>query len=135
MPVIKKKGCKWLFVSHEEVSVDDIKNALKEIPNEPIWLAIEPVILHVCCRTLDKALGLLSKARDIGFKRSGLQSMHPKIMLELISTENLCTVLSYNGKMLVSDEYLNSIVLESNKKLRKTKEKIKAFEGIIQQST
>jgi tRNA(Phe) wybutosine-synthesizing methylase Tyw3 len=58
----RKKGCKWLFTSHENVKEDDLLNSVD--PNEGNnILKYEPLILHVQCRTLESAKLLVSVHR------------------------------------------------------------------------
>ena len=37
----KKKEAEWLMVSHKEVSFEDLKKALKEVPSGLVWLKID----------------------------------------------------------------------------------------------
>ena len=49
----------------------------------------EPPILHVSCKTVEGAEDILNKARESGWKRSGIISLGKNIIVELISTEKL----------------------------------------------
>jgi tRNA wybutosine-synthesizing protein 3 len=54
-----KKGCKWLFTSHENIKEDDLLNSIDPMEGNNI-LKYEPLILHVQCRTLESAKLMVS---------------------------------------------------------------------------
>jgi len=124
----RKDKVGWLFASHDAVEFKNIKEALggNKIKGKDIWFREESIILHVCCRTLDDANKMIDIARDIGFKRSGIISLK-KIMLEIMSTEHIHVPVVLNGRLLIDDKYLKILVWEANKKLKRTKDKIKRF--------
>jgi len=122
----QKKGAKWLFISHKKVSFKEIKKALEKLPKTDIWLRFEPFILHVAPKDLESAQELVNKARDIGFKRTGIQSTR-KIVIEIASTEIISTIIAEKGNLLVDNNYLKILIREANKKLEKNREKIKRF--------
>lgn len=122
----KKNMVKWLFVSHEKIDYNDIKDVLVNLPNETVWFRQEPAILHVCCYSIDDAKRLIDIARSVGFKKSGIQSIR-KIVIELTSPECINVPISKNGNLLIDENYFNVLIDESNKKLDKTRERIKRF--------
>jgi len=128
----RKYNVKWEYLSHVEVDFDVVKDNLNKIIDKfkeesiesGVWFKQESAIIHVCCRTLEDASKLLEASKHIGFKRSGISTMSNRIMLELVSTENMGVPVIKDGKKLVYDEYLKVLVDEANKKLKKTHEKI-----------
>jgi tRNA wybutosine-synthesizing protein 3 len=54
-----KKGCKWLFTSHENIKEEDLLNNIDPKEGNNI-LKYEPLILHVQCRTLESAKLMVS---------------------------------------------------------------------------
>ena len=74
---------------------------------------------------MEDASSFIEIARHLGFKRSGINTMSNRIVLELVSTENMDVPVIKDGKLLVEDDYLRILVSEANKKLKRTKEKIK----------
>ena len=70
----KKKDFEWLYVSHSKAIYKDISKILQEIPEETIWLNMEPFIFHVCARSLDDANKFLEILRLVGLKHSGILS-------------------------------------------------------------
>jgi len=131
----KKYNVEWLFLSHNIVNFKIIKDSLDKIIKNfdknnikhNIWFREESAIIHVCCKTIADASDLIEIAKHIGFKRSGINTIRKKIMLEIISTENMSVPVVKDGKLLVNDDYLKILVDEANKKLKRTKEKIEEF--------
>ncbi|MBW2979325.1 hypothetical protein DRZ77_00475 [Candidatus Woesearchaeota archaeon] len=112
----RKPYSKWLFVSHEKTDLTQLKEALKELPKETVWLRQEPPILHVCCRTLEEAIKLVQIARSVGFKRSGIQSLE-KNAVEIASVETLEIPIAENKKLIVTTDQLGFFLKKANKKL------------------
>jgi tRNA wybutosine-synthesizing protein 3 len=124
----KKNEARWIFSSHEKIKANDIIK-INEFPKELVYFKMEPVILHVCCRTLDDAKLLLDVFSKSGFRRYGIFSIKKdKIMVELMGSDKLDIPFSVNKERLVSDEYIKFAVEIANKKLDKTHEKIKVLE-------
>jgi len=123
----KKSELKWLFVSHNSITLKDIQI---NIPQKDIWFKQEPFILHVSCKDLESAQKLLNKARAVGFKRSGIQSIRKNIV-EISATEHLNLPLFKKGNILIDETYLKLIIQEANNNLKQTKAKIKRFKNDI----
>lgn len=121
----KKQETRWLFCSHKKTNFKEIKKALEKIPKTDVWFRFEPLILHVAAKTIEDAQKLINIARDIGFKRSGIQSTKRKIVVEVASTEIIDAIIAKKGKLLVTDDYLKVLIQEANKKLKRTRDKIK----------
>jgi len=120
----KKQKNLFLFRTHDKISLKQLEKELKKIKYKGlIYFKQEPCILHVACKTQNKALELLKKARLAGWKRSGMISKKRNI-LELMSTEHLEFPIINKTKLLVSEHYLKLIIKEANEKLRKTWQKI-----------
>lgn len=125
----KKPDVKWLYVSHEKVSVKKVIRVLKEkLPLQRIWLRQENLILHVACRTLEDANNILKIARDIGFRRSGIIADSNIIIVEICSTEKMDVPLSDKGRLLVDENYVKFIVKIANEKFLKGRHKMNKFE-------
>lgn len=125
-----KKGSKWLFVKHDKVKFSEIKKALKNIPKQQLWFRAEPLIMHICCKTLEDANKLLNKARDV-FKRAGIIALNNKIIIEIIGTGFIDTIVADKGNMIVFEDYIKVLVKEANKKLNKNKKDINRFYNLI----
>ena len=127
----KKCDVRFLFESHNKVSFEEIKACLKNIPEQDLWFRQESMILHVVCRTIENAQKILDISSMAGFKHSGIITTRKKIVIEIIGSEQFDTIISKQGKVFVSDEYLGLLVNEANKKLEKNSRKIKKFYGLI----
>ncbi len=58
----RKKGCKWLYVTHDEANVDELLQAWDKVENlTNVTFKIEPSIFHIQCRSLSVAKKLVSK--------------------------------------------------------------------------
>jgi len=113
----------FVFVTHGKVSFNKVLKELKNVKDkELIYFKHDPCILHVACKDFDSALKLVSIARDLGWKKSGVISK--KNIVELVSTEVLAAPIMFNKKVLVSEDYLKVLVSEANKKLFRTRKKI-----------
>ncbi|MBW3004933.1 hypothetical protein KY310_03805 [Candidatus Woesearchaeota archaeon] len=121
----RKDEAKWLLVKHGPVIVEEIKNSLKS--QEDIWLKEEGMILHICCRDIEAAEKLVNIAKNSGFKRTGMITVNKRYVVEIVSTENVSTILAKKGKILVTDTYISELVSECNKKLEQNKKKIDKF--------
>ncbi|MBM3247260.1 hypothetical protein FJZ17_01815 [Candidatus Pacearchaeota archaeon] len=126
----KKQAGMFVFRSHSIVKLGEIKKALanSEKNKENLLFKQETCILHVCCKTIEDAEVLLNKSREAGWKNSGIMSTSGRIVLELRSTEYLALPIMLAGKLLVDEDYLKILVIESNKRLKKTWDKIDSLE-------
>lgn len=144
----KKQEGLFIKIYHDEISFEQLKKGLNDILNpssqSPDHLALisvrkthkikfklEPCILHVACQDLNCAQKLFDKAKFVGWKKSGIIATKNHIMLELNSTERLEFPIIHDGEVLVDDKFLKIIVNESNKKLKKSWEKIKKLKRTI----
>jgi tRNA wybutosine-synthesizing protein 3 len=128
----KKQKNIFLFVSHEKISFPELRKALNNAVKYRglIYFQQEPCILHVVCSSLDAAKQLVKKARAAGWKKSGI-ILGRKITCELVSTECMALPIASSGKILLADSFLKLLIKEANKKLRRTREKIKKLEKLI----
>jgi len=129
----KKDRDLFVFVYHDEISLkwlkEDLKLALKK--KKHVKLKLEPCILHVSCKSLEDAQKLYDRAKLAGWKKSGIIGMKNGFVVELNSTERLEFPIIHENKIFVDDEFLKIVVDESNKKLKKSWEKIKRLEKAL----
>jgi tRNA wybutosine-synthesizing protein 3 len=121
----RKNEVKWIFASHDRVKFSDIRAALKQISKKKIWFRQESMIIHICCRSLDSAVKMLNLCQSSGLKRAGIIAAGRKIIVEAFGTERMDTIVTENGNMLVSDDYLKVLVREANKKMEHNSGRIK----------
>jgi len=126
----KKGPGLFSFRSHKLIDFKELKTELEKASTkkENLIFKQESCILHVCCKTLENAEVLLSKARICGWKNSGIMTSAGRVVLELRSTEYLALPIMNSGQVLVDDDFLKILVKESNKRLEKTWEKIQKLE-------
>jgi tRNA wybutosine-synthesizing protein 3 len=117
-PSKQKKDVRWLLSSHQEVALPDVMTALNVPTNYTLWLRFEPLILHVCCTTHDAAERLLALVHESGFKHSGVLSLRPRIIVEVISSERIDVPLGKEGKLLVDAATMIFFLEEANRKLK-----------------
>jgi tRNA wybutosine-synthesizing protein 3 len=129
----KKQANMFVFRSHEKVRLRELKEKL-ELANktsESLIFKQEPPILHICCKTIDDAEKLLNKSRLCGWKNSGIMTASGRIVLELRSTEYLALPIMTKGLVLVNDNFIKILLVESNKRLVRGWEKINKLANIL----
>ncbi|GFY77443.1 tRNA wybutosine-synthesizing protein 3 homolog [Trichonephila inaurata madagascariensis] len=120
----RKKGCNWLFLSHDIVSFEDVNQALENHSGSAA-LKFEPFVLHVQCSNVEAAQKLHTASLESGFRNSGLSiSKKGKIISAVRSTLSLEVPLSCDGKLLVSHEYISYVVNICNEKMKENFERI-----------
>lgn len=129
----KKGEGLFIFVSHDKVSFNELKNelilAIKK--NKKIKFKVEPCILHIACETLEDAERIYEKGKNAGWKKSGIIGLKNNFIVELNGTDRLEFPIIQNKKVLVDEDFLKLVLEEANKKLEKSWERIKKLEGEI----
>src|SRR4030043_125275 len=121
----------FLFRSHKKVSFNELKKALEKIKYDKlVEFQQTTCILHVACSSLKDAQNIINKAKQAGWKRSGIMG-GKRNMVELHSTENISFPIMEKGKILVDNNFLRLIVEQANKKLERTWKKIENLEKLI----
>ncbi|GIY18597.1 tRNA wybutosine-synthesizing protein 3 homolog [Caerostris darwini] len=121
----RKKGCDWLFLSHDIVNYEDVIQALKNHTGSAV-LKFEPFVLHVQCSTIEDAQKLHTASIESGFRNSGMSiSKKGKIISAIRSTLSLEVPMSCDGNLLISHEYICYIVNICNEKMKENWERIK----------
>jgi len=131
----KKQADLFLFRSHEKVTFSQLKKELKNVTKlnkkDLIYFRQEQCILHVACRTLEDAQNLLDKAKQVGWKNSGIMASRDRIILEMRSTEHIEFPIINKGRVIADDKFLKILVKETNRKLEKTWDKIHKLEKLL----
>ncbi len=119
----KKAPGVFLFRSHDRVEFDELKagiiDAADKIKEGIVMFKQEPCLVVVSCRDKDKQWELFSEARNNGWKKSGILSVDRKLLLELMSSENISFPVIKDGEILVSDEMLRVVLEKANGNLEK----------------
>ncbi|MFA5855756.1 MAG: hypothetical protein WC867_00210 [Candidatus Pacearchaeota archaeon] len=121
----KKIEDAFLFRTHDKSSFKELKNVLDSMQYDGlVEFQQTSCIMHVACRTMGDALDLVRKAKEAGWKRSGVMTGGERFMVELHSTESMCLPIMDKKKSLVDDNYLKLIIEQANSKLDRVWEKI-----------
>lgn len=91
----KKDEMEWLKVSHDPIGQDFLDIHSKEM----VWLRVEPLILHIRCQDLTKAITFLDTIKP-SFKKSCLLTVRNKIIVEIRGSEFLEMPLYRDGELL-----------------------------------
>jgi len=126
----EKRDDLFLFVSHELISFEQLKEELNKINNkELIYFKQDPCILHVACRDLENAQKIHDMAKDAGWKRCGIIASEKRFIVELNGTERIEFPVMQDEKILANNDFLKVIVEEANKKLKLSWEKIERLKN------
>src|SRR3989338_3709426 len=116
-PDDKKQNCRWMYVTHELADINEVLSATKKPFKGKLWFKFESVILHVSCNSLQNADNLLILIKGLGLKRSGIISLHKKIVIEIIGTENVESLIGAESNLLVDETYLRAAIIDANEKM------------------
>jgi tRNA wybutosine-synthesizing protein 3 len=133
----EKRGCKWILLKHATIDAEEVWNAIKKEEGEnegdggAINFKFEPFILHLQCRTLELAKKIHTLSLESGFRNTGLTvGKSGKLVLAVRSTHGLELPLSddVSGRILVSREYVDTVVAAANAKLTENGRKHRKLE-------
>jgi tRNA wybutosine-synthesizing protein 3 len=127
----KKNTANWIYVSHDKITYEEIKQYLDNLPKTLVRFKFEPIILHICCENLDYAQILLEKCQEIGLKDSGILSLKNKIILKIVGSERIDAPIAIEGELIVDYNYIKEIINLANKKLQKTHKIIEIIQNSI----
>jgi tRNA wybutosine-synthesizing protein 3 len=127
-----KREAKFIGKWHRPVTKEEVLEAIKSSEKGEIWLLSQSPILHVSCRNLEKAKGLLRIAIESGFKYSSIKAIanskdNEKVVVEIVSTERMDVPLGKDGVMFCSESYMDFILSKGNFMLERGKGKLKRF--------
>jgi tRNA wybutosine-synthesizing protein 3 len=128
-----KRDARFIGKWHRPVGKTEVLAAMSDgesSRNGDVWLIAQSPIMHVACKSLEKATMLLRIAIDSGFKYSGIKAIGKdkgKVMVEIMSTERMDVPLASNCRMFYSEAYLDFVVSKANFMLSRGKEKLNRF--------
>lgn len=127
----KKNESHWYYVNHEPSKAKDIIQAIKTIKKDIVWFKTEGVIIHICARDVESAMEFVKLCKLAGFKRSGIFSMTQKrIIVEALTPEHINVPIYDNGQ-LVTDDYIDYLTKEGNKKLKQARKRAEKLRELI----
>ena len=121
----------WLYVTHYQTTFEDIRSQVRLFPHTQLWFRFESFILHICCKTLTDVEELLKIARLCGLKKASLLQVTEPYLVEIQYLPPIHIPFALDGEMVVSDSYIQDILLIANEKLSLTHAKIDEFETMI----
>ena len=128
----KKQPSLFLFRSHDKISLPKLKKELEKARSvKEVNFKQESCILHIACRNLEAAQALLDKAKQCGWKNSGIIASQRRFVCQLRSTEHIEFLIISQGKLLVDDNFLKLLVKEANSKLKRAWDKINKLEKLV----
>ncbi|KAJ8012308.1 hypothetical protein DPEC_G00067310 [Dallia pectoralis] len=131
-PVVQKRNCSWLFVTHNKCQIRDLVSGLENSSGDAV-LKFEPFLLHVQCRHLEDGQLLHSVAINSGFRNSGYTvGKKGKIIMAVRSTHCLEVPLSHQGQALVKEDYIHFLVEVANQKMEENLKRIARFYECLQ---
>ena len=132
--IAEKKHGNFLFRSHEKITLNELKKGLEEAMKfkGSVIFKQEPSIIHIACNGLENAKEILKKFQESGWKHSGIIAINEnRIVVEAIGSDYLALPIIEDGLLLVDDDFLKILLIESNERLEKTWKRIRNFEKII----
>ncbi len=127
-----KRSSTFLGKWHREVDSREVVQAALKCKTYA-WLIQYPPIIHVACKTLHHAGELIKVANNAGFRRSGVISLK-SCVVEISSLERVELPLAFSGRLIASEEYINTVVRFANAKLRRGKEKLEKLKEAVRTS-
>ena len=137
----KKKPNLFLFRSHNKITFNKLKNIIhhiinnkklrNELKNKIIYFKQEPCLLVVSCRDRESQSDLFNKAKNNGWKKSGILSLNKKLLIELMSTESISFPIINRGKLIAGDFLLKTVIRKANLNLERGWNKIRRLEKLI----
>ncbi|MCK5474184.1 MAG: hypothetical protein KAI53_02155 [Candidatus Aenigmarchaeota archaeon] len=124
----RKQEYVWLGKWHRKVSFDEVKTAILQHTKNTLWFRMDPLILHVCCNTIDDSDQLLKCAKKAGLKRSGVVQIKPRIMAEIMGVDVVCAPVFRN----VDDKLIEKFVDVANTRFDKNIKKLETFKKEIE---
>jgi tRNA wybutosine-synthesizing protein 3 len=126
-----KREARFIGRWHRPVRKADVLAAMDDVGSSvegDFWLLAQSPIVHVACRSVERATVLLRLAIGSEFKYSGIKAIAKdagKVMVEILSTERMDVPLASNGRRFYSDEYLDFVIAKADFMLTRGKEKLK----------
>ena len=126
---VSKEESIWKFVSHSEVTLNEIKPVLDNYKgSEVLFFSQEAAIIHICVNSLDLARELMHMGKEARFNQVGIIAFKTKIVVELICDAQFSFPV-FDSHQLVSPHYIAYAIQGANKNLQKSWKAIRQLEG------
>lgn len=121
----ERRDATIIFKKHTPISLNEIKDLLKQPVLHRLWLVASGPIIHVVTLTAREALRVLRIAREAGFKHSGVMSVSKKgYLVELRTGIRLAVLLKTPNGLVVNEQSLNEAVRAVNEALIEGKKRL-----------
>jgi len=112
---------RWLIKVHREMTFQEAKKALERVEKGLIFLKSQPPIFHIGAEDIERAKMLHELGLASGFKYTTFKVISNRYLVEINGTEYLTVPLGRDGKIMVSDDYLNFAIEIGNSMLKRSK--------------
>ncbi len=138
-----KESANFLGKWHRPVKLSEVKDAMSNMKDDTVvFFLFQSPILHVRCKNIRDAVRLRNIAVESGFKYSTIKSITldsnsklQKIMVEVLSSENLQVPICASGRVYISDEHLDLMISIANQNFKKTRQKLERFNENLTQTS
>jgi len=129
-----KPHSRWLIKKHEQITFEEVKNALKDHKEGILIFKVQPPIFHIVCENLEIAKRVHRLGLESGFKYTSFRALSysGRILVEINSTENISAPIGINGKIVAHDKFLKFLVEMGNHVLVRGKTKIERLRKSFQ---
>ncbi|MEM1513976.1 MAG: hypothetical protein QXW78_01920 [Candidatus Thermoplasmatota archaeon] len=128
----RKKNARFLGKWHDKIDEKELKEAIKKAKKGEIWFLVQSPVFHISTISMENAKKILSIANNSGFKYSSIKNFDGRFIVELLSSERIDTPIGKDGKIFVSDEYLEILRSIANHMIEVMDEKLRRLEKNIE---
>ncbi len=120
-----RKGSTVVFKNHLIVTEDDLRDNVSRPPKKKYWLIVQGPIFHVYTKDLEEAMTLLSIARGVGFKHSGIMVANEKgYLVELRTGVRMDHLLTPEQDLARLAEEAMRVLLKGKERKERLKEAV-----------
>ncbi|MEM4970196.1 MAG: hypothetical protein QXE01_02960 [Sulfolobales archaeon] len=130
----RRRDSHVVMKKHSEIMVEEVEELLRIPVINILWLIASGPIFHVIARTPRHALALLKKAREAGFKHSGLlASSRRGYLVELVTGIWVDIPIKTADRILINRSEVKAIVDMLNNALREGRERLLSLKKILKE--
>ncbi|MBC7081312.1 MAG: hypothetical protein H5T44_03615 [Thermoplasmatales archaeon] len=127
-----KRNARFLGKWHDKIDEKDLRNAIKKAKKGEIWFLVQSPIFHISTISIENAKKILSIANNSGFKYSSIKNFNGRFIVEILSSERIDVPIGKDGRIFVSDEYLEILRDIANHMIEVIDGKLKRLEKNIE---
>ena len=130
----RRRDSHVVMKKHSEIRVEELEELLEIPVINILWLIASGPIFHIMARTPRHALTLLKKAREAGFKHSGLlASSRRGYLVELVTGIWIDIPIKTADRILINRSEIKPIVDILNNALREGRERLSSLKKILKE--